>query len=268
MFDEVKRLNKKDTIKLAAFSVLAIGIVIAVMFITVIRPKQAQFCVNCHNNIPNNISFNNTCRKASSEDIACCECHRHENIHLDKGVKGLAVMSVEIKDEQCTSEACHPLSKLSAKAVQYKNITPFQHKTHLATINSQVTSPHFPHSGDGNEKEMESFQGKGISASDFNKDMFAGNLKLRCTSCHTNLGGKKHFELDTKTCDICHFTDTAKPFNTHDKKPVSDCTICHGHVEKIKKIYGKTFRHDVYEGNKRVSCTDCHFKIVQGNGKV
>lgn len=273
MFDEVKRLNKKDTIRLAASSVLAIGIVIAVTFITVIRPKQAQFCANCHNNIPNNISFNNTCRKSLSNDIACCECHRHENVRLDKGVKGLtddltkglAVMNVEIKDEQCTSEACHPLSKLTAKAVQYKNITPFQHKTHLTTI---LTSPDFPHSKDGNKEWMKSSQGKVVFAGDFNKDMFAGNLKLRCTSCHTNLGGKKHFELDTKTCDICHFADTDKPFNTHDKKPISDCTICHGHVEKIKKIYEKTFRHDMYEGNKRVSCTDCHFKIIQGNGKV
>ncbi|HHT9111073.1 MAG TPA: cytochrome c3 family protein [Candidatus Brocadiaceae bacterium] len=276
MFDEVKRLNKKDTIKLGAFAVLAIGIVLAVTFITVIRPKQAQFCANCHNNIPNNISFDNTCKKSLSKDIACCECHRHENERLDKGIKGLAadltkglaVMSVEIKNEQCTSEACHPLSKLSANTVQYKNITPFQHKTHLATIGSQVTSPYFPPSEDGTEEGMGSFQGKGVSASDFNKDMFAGNIKLRCTSCHTNLGGKKHFELDTKTCDICHFTATAKPFNTHDKKPISDCTICHSHVEKVKKIYEKTFKHDVYEGNKRVSCTDCHFKIVQGNGKV
>lgn len=223
MFDEVKRLNKRHTIKLAVSLVVAIGIVLAVMFVTVTSPKQTQFCASCHSNSHNHISFNNGCKKSVTEDVACSECHTHEN-------KGTAVMSVEIKDECCTTESCHPLSKLSAKSVQYKKITPFEHRTHI---------------------------GK-----------FAENFKLRCTSCHTNLGGERHFEMDINTCNTCHFMSSKIAVYTRDKKLISDCTLCHTHIEKTKEICGKTFRHDVYEGNKKVSCSDCHFETVQGNGKT
>ena len=223
MFDEVKRLNKRRTIKLAVSSVAAIGIVLAVMFATVRSPKQTQFCASCHSNIHNHISFNNGCEKSVSEDVACSECHTREN-------KGAAVMSVKIKDECCTTESCHPLSKLSAKAVQYKKITPFEHKTHTGKL--------------------------------------AENFKLRCTTCHTNLGGERHFEMDINTCNTCHFMSSEIPVFTRDKKLISDCTLCHTHIEKAREICGKTFRHDMYEGNKKVSCSDCHFETVQGNGKA
>lgn len=223
MFDEVKRLNKRHTIKLAVSLVVAIGIVLAVMFVTVTSPKQTQFCASCHSNSHNHISFNNGCKKSVTEDVACIECHTHEN-------KGTAVMSVEIKDECCTTEACHPLSKLSAKSVQYKKITPFEHRTHIGKL--------------------------------------AENFKLRCTSCHTNIGGERHFEMDINTCNTCHFMDSKIPVYTRDKKLISDCALCHTHIEKTKEICGKTFRHDVYEGNKKVSCSDCHFETVQGNGKA
>lgn len=219
MFDEVKRLNKKHAIKLAIFSGVAIGIVLLVMFATVTSPKQRQFCINCHSNI----SLNTGCKKQSSKDIACGECHNHEN-------KGAMVMGVEIKDEHCTTESCHPLSKLSAKAVQYKKITPFEHMTHTGE--------------------------------------FSDTFQLKCISCHANLGGERHFETDTRTCNVCHFTDTLKHPDSQGKKPISDCVLCHTHIEKTLKIYDKTFKHNVYEGNEKVSCTDCHFKIVQGNGKV
>lgn len=223
MLEEVKRLNKRSAIKLAVFLGVAIGITLAVMFVTVISPKQTQFCASCHSKSRNHISFKNGCKKSATEDVACSECHTHKN-------KGTAVMRVEIKDVCCTTESCHPLSTLSAKPVQYKKITPFEHGTHI--------------------------------------DKLAENFKLRCTSCHTNLGGERHFEMDVNTCNTCHFMSSEIPGYTRDKKLVSDCTLCHTHIEKTREIYGKTFRHDMYEGNKKVSCSDCHFEIVQGNGKV
>ena len=57
-------------------------------------------------------------------------------------------------------------------------------------------------------------------------------------------------------------------FNTKDEKSISNCTLCHDHIEKSKEIYGKIFKHDAYEKSEKVSCTDCHFKTIQGNGKV
>ena len=122
---------------------------------------------------------------------------------------------------------------------------------------------------------------------------FIGKLRLRCASCHTNIGGEKHFETDTSTCNTCHFisqSDSVKSspaspssreknslcetqnvwqsINTKDEKSISNCTLCHDHIEKSNEIYGKIFKHDVYEKNEKVSCTDCHFETIQGDGKV
>lgn len=227
MFDEVKRLHKKRTMKLALFSGVAIGIVFIVMCATVKSPKQTRLCTGCHTTV----SFHNSCKKSSSKDIACGECHHHENKGtIVAGVKIKGAMGIEINDELCTTEACHSMGKLSAKPVQYKKITPFEHKTHTG--------------------------------------VFSKDFTLRCASCHANLGGERHFETDTNTCNVCHFIDSLKHLDTQEKKPISDCVLCHAHVDKTTKIYEKTFSHDVYEGNENVSCSDCHFTIVQGKGRV
>src|SRR3989304_2064714 len=312
MFEEVKKLNKSVAIRLAIISLLSVGIVVGVLFITVAQPKHTQFCAKCHNNI----SFNNACKKSLSEDISCIECHTHEN-------KGMTVMATEIRDTHCTNDLCHPLTKLSAMPVHYKGLKPFQHKTHLAINLNQITSlspdqeevkkspdgkvftredtkdkfivivqpPHltFPSMGEEPFFSRPWWAGLGEGGELI---QFIGKLRLRCISCHTNIGGEKHFETDTSTCNACHFlsqSESVKSFptspssweekslcetqnvlqsiNTKDEKSISNCTLCHGHIEKSKEIYGKIFKHDVYEKNEKVSCTDCHFKTFQGDGK-
>lgn len=219
MFEEIKERNKGTAIRLGLISVFAIGFTIVALFITIAQPKHSQFCAKCHSNI----SFNNGCKKASPDGIACIECHTHEN-------KGNAVMAVEMRNEHCTAEVCHPLNKLSEKSSPCKEIKPFQHKTHTG--------------------------------------VFPDNFALKCTSCHSHISEDKHFDIDTGTCNICHFINTQQPFSPQDRKAISDCTLCHGHINKSKEIYGKTFQHDKYEKNEKVNCSDCHFQTIQGNGRV
>lgn len=252
MFKEVKELNKRTAIRLAIASLIAIGILGITLFITGAQPKRSQYCAKCHNHV----SFNNACKKSLPRDIACIECHTHEN-------KTTAVLALEIRDEHCTTEQCHPLSKLSAQSTQYKKLKPFQHKTHLIKESNGNT----------------------------------GSLKLRCTSCHAAMSEEKHFEIDISTCNICHFIsqfataqsrfltspssqgeNASKSYTMRnirqlirteeEKKSVFECTLCHDHIEKTKEIYGKIFEHEVYEKNEKVSCSDCHFKIIQGDGIV
>lgn len=220
-----------EQIKLAVFSLVAMGIVFVVMFTTVTMHKQAHFCMNCHKGI----IFNNSCKKLPSEDIACIDCHSHETagaITEDtmNTLNTISILEVEIKNSLCTQDSCHPLNTLSTAKVQYKKIVPFQHKTH--TIR------------------------------------FDDNLELRCTSCHANLGGEKHFQTDERTCNICHFIDVPQALSTQDERPISDCTVCHKDIDITREIYGKTFKHLTYEKEKKVICSDCHFKIIQGQGKV
>ena len=260
MFEEVKRLNKSVAIWLAIISLMSVGIVVGFFFITVAQPKHSQFCAKCHNNI----SFNNACKKSLSEDIACIECHTHKN-------KGMAVMATEIRDDHCTNDSCHPLTKLSAKPVHYKELKPFQHKTHLSINLNQIASLSPDQEEVKNSPDEKVFTREGL------KDKFIEKLRLRCTSCHANIDGEKHFETDTSTCNTCHFisqSDSAmsgnmqQSINTKDEKSISNCTLCHDHIEKSKEIYGKIFKHDVYENNEKLSCTDCHFKTIHGDGKV
>lgn len=218
MYAKVKELNKKTTFRLAICSLAAVGVVTFMFFITMVRPNYPQYCAKCHDTV----TFHNSCKKLSG-DIACIDCHTHEN-------RGTRVMAVEMRNEHCVAEPCHPSHTLSAKTSIYKNIKPFQHKTHMYEITK--------------------------------------NFKLKCTSCHGNLNKEKHFEIDERTCNTCHFINTQKPMYTQDEKLNSDCTLCHGHIEKTKEIYGKTFQHDVYEKNEKVHCSDCHFQTIQGNGEV
>ncbi len=219
MFAEVKKLNKRIASRLAIAAAVAAGMLVVMLFVTITRPKHAQFCAKCHKNT----SFTNACKKSLPGDIACIECHTHENT-------GMSMMAGEIRDEHCTAESCHPLGKLSAKTVQYKKLRPFRHKTHIGKL--------------------------------------TGNLNLRCTSCHANVSGERHFETDVETCNTCHFINTLKPLYTHDNKPISDCALCHGQIGKTIDIYGKAFRHEAYEMNEKVRCSHCHFETIRGNGRV
>ena len=170
-------------------------------------PRQGMECHLCHENYVDNTKPHGNLVIQNKD---CVTCH-----HKDAS------------DEDCLK--CHAEVK-EYMAVQYKKITPFEHKTHTGKL--------------------------------------AENFKLRCTTCHTNLGGERHFEMDINTCNTCHFMSSEIPVFTRDKKLISDCTLCHTHIEKAREICGKTFRHDMYEGNKKVSCSDCHFETVQGNGKA
>ena len=179
-------------------------------------------------------------------------------------------MATEIRDDHCTNDSCHPLTKLSAKPVHYKGLKPFQHKTHLAINLNQITSlspdqeevknppdgkvftredtkdkfivtvqhPHltsplplYPPKGGGQGEETffprPWWEGLGEGGELI---QFIGKLRLRCTSCHTNIGGEKHFETDTSTCNTCHFISQSDSVKSSPASPSSreKNSICEG----------------------------------------
>ena len=242
MFAEVRKLNKKTAATLGICAIIAMAITAVTLVITVaVKPKNVHVCLQCHSAVV----FNNGCKKTVPGDIACSECHGHEH-------EKPSVMTVTIMDGRCSSSSCHPFSKLSEKTISYKETKPFRHDTH-------------------------------------NK-VFATNLAMGCATCHSNTGNKKHFALDGAVCNVCHFfqppdkkqkhiagsssphestPDAGKqPLLTGDNQPISGCVLCHGHVDKKIEIYGKAFVHGDYEKDKKASCNDCHFNIIQGTGEV
>ncbi len=159
------------------------------------------------------------------------------------GGKGVICLSLEIEDSNCGK--CHTREKLFAKKEPYKNTLPFSHETHL-------------------------------------KEDPPG-LRMRCTACHSYQGGEKHFDIDEKTCSLCHFAPRREGTRFVDGggQGLGSCTLCHKDVEKKVQIYDKEFDHATFEklvlgsppevdgGSTGVGCMDCHHnETVHGLGSV
>ncbi|HHT9152529.1 MAG TPA: hypothetical protein ACFYEM_03230, partial [Candidatus Hypogeohydataceae bacterium YC40] len=176
-------------------------------------------------------------------------CKEVSCVECHTGTKGGICLSREIEDSNCMNGGCHTREKLFAKKEPYKKTLPFSHETHL-------------------------------------KEDPPG-LKMRCTACHSYQGGDKHFDIDEKACNLCHFIprkENTKPVDGGEQR-LSQCILCHKNVEKEVQIYDKEFDHTFYEklvlsqnpermestaeGRGRLECMDCHNnETVHGVGKV
>jgi predicted CXXCH cytochrome family protein len=86
-------------------------------------------------------------------------------------------------------------------------------------------------------------------------------LKLRCTSCHSQIVQGSHISVTTSTCALCHFKGE-KP-----NEGPGRCLTCHEIPERVVSTAGVTFDH----GQVRrldMSCSLCHGGVVRGQGNV
>ncbi|MFN3466252.1 MAG: NapC/NirT family cytochrome c [Candidatus Brocadiales bacterium] len=168
-------------------------------------------------------------------------CRDVSCVECHTGGKGVVCLSQEIEDSNCMSGRCHTREKLFAKKEPYKKTLPFSHETHL-------------------------------------KEDPPG-LSLRCTACHSYQGGEKHFDIDEKTCNLCHFILRNEGAKLADggEQELGKCTLCHKDVEKKLQIYDKEFDHANYEllvlgkaeEKAGVECVDCHHnETIHGPGSV
>ena len=77
-------------------------------------------------------------------------------------------MATEIRDDHCTNDSGHPLTKLSAMPVHYKGLKPFQHKTYLAINLNQIASL------SPDQEEVENSPDGKVFAREDPKDKFIG----------------------------------------------------------------------------------------------
>ncbi len=226
MSENIRKRNKNEVKILSIVTILSVICCITLVVITAHKPASPEFCARCHSMEP---SYN-TWKETVSCNTGCLSCHTHDN--------SSRTLSDEIEDSNCTSTACHPIEKLTSKLSNYKNLSPFNHKTHL--------------------KE------------------YPTNLKLRCTGCHSRLGrdaledGKaRHFSIDENTCYVCHFIESETPLLTaKDKIEVDECSLCHKDVAVKVMIYEKEFDHLEFEKERNVKCANCHFDVAYRGGKI
>ena len=226
MLENIRKRDKKAVRILSIVTILSVVCCITLVVITAHKPNSPEFCARCHSMAPSYKTWNETV----SCNTGCLSCHTHDNSGR--------TLSVEIEDNNCTNTDCHPVEKLTSKVSNYKDLFPFNHKTHL--------------------KE------------------YPTNLKLKCTGCHSYLGsnvqkdGKtRHFGIDENTCYICHFIESENPLLTaKDKIEVDECSLCHKDVAVKVMIYEKEFDHLEFEKKRKVKCANCHLDVVDKGGNV
>jgi hypothetical protein len=86
--------------------------------------------------------------------------------------------------------------------------------------------------------------------------------KLRCTSCHSQIVVNRHFEVDRRSCFLCHFKGMR---HGSELTPIAGCTGCHAAPTGDILIGTVRFNHeDVVR--RAVDCQKCHLNVVEGEG--
>ncbi|MCU0961351.1 MAG: NapC/NirT family cytochrome c [Pirellulaceae bacterium] len=198
--------------------------------------SRSQFCNSCHIMEP----YYQSWLESTHRDVSCIKCHFPPGVGEKVRGKVLGLVQLakyvtqtqgprpvaEIPDASCLRSGCHETRLLSGR-VDYNGIA-FDHAKHFPEDESQTVR----------------------------------NMRLRCTSCHSQIVQGEHMTVTASTCYLCHFRDT------HFNEGLGACTRCHQIPDKEYDLGGGVmFHHDLaYE--EGVDCASCHADLVRGNGEV
>ena len=163
-----------------------------------------------------------------------------------------------IKDGACLQSGCHDRETVAQKEIQYTEKVRFKHEAHFT-------------------------------------DKALGGHKITCDTCHFKSSEKKHFEVPTEICFLCHLKlekptlDKAQASNgefrqiSFEDRPAIDfnqgasrCDICH--TIPTRSLQGQLDVDDPASTKKPithqtiqeagVACEGCHFEVVKGGGEI
>jgi predicted CXXCH cytochrome family protein len=223
-------LPKKATRLAAPLFVFAVGFGIVAMLLMVQLTSTPTFCgFTCHNMKPYYDSWSHS----KHNKIACVECHIAPGIGAEVRKKFEALSMVAkyftgttgtkpwAEVDDAACMRCHERRLLEGKEV-FHNVV-FDHTPHLS----------------------ESRRG----------------LRLRCTSCHSQIVQGSHIAVTSSTCALCHFKN--QPLNSG----TGACLHCHQVPEKVTSNEGVTFDHSQVS-RLDMKCDLCHGGVVRGDGAV
>jgi len=218
----------RKLLKVSFFVVVGL-IVLFVVFIE--YSTSPQFCNSCHIMEP----YYNAWKTSTHNFVPCVDCHYTPGLQSQARSKFEALNQVvsyitrtygskpraEISDWSCLRTECHSQRLLQGK-VDFKGIN-FDHRPHLMEVRR--------------------------------------GLKLRCTSCHSQIVQGTHMTVTTSTCFLCHFKGVKIGEGT------SKCTSCHPPPEATVEFEGVSFNHkEIVE--RGIRCSQCHVQVIQGDGNV
>jgi len=216
--------------RIASFGValaLALGIVFVVFAAQM--SSTPTFCGSCHIMKP----YYESWKRSKHGRIACVECHIAPGItsEIRKKYEALSMVVKYFTGTYGTNPwaevddaaclRCHERRLLEGKEVFHRVV--FDHTPHLT----------------------ESRRG----------------LKLRCTSCHSQIVQGSHISVTSSTCALCHFKGRA--INTGGAR----CLTCHQVPERVVTTAGLSFDHSEVR-RLDMECSSCHAGVVRGDGAV
>ena len=221
--------------RLILLILIAVGMA-GFLWFTLYYSNKPEFCESCHLLKPYVANW----RTSTHNNVPCFKCHIPPGLKnlIKRKAKGLVELAqtltgnynsmphAEIDDTACLRGGCHETRLLRGK-VLFKGKYLFDHVPHLTGLRR--------------------------------------GMKLRCTSCHSQIVQGTHITVTENVCFTCHFEG-----RIHERvlDPVGGCTACHEVPTKpIKTESGRIFQHKpIIE--RGVPCWKCHFDSVQGNADV
>ena len=204
-------------------------LILSVLFVE--YSMSPQFCNSCHIMEP----YYSAWKTSTHNFVPCVDCHYTPGLQSQARSKFEALNQVvsyvtrtygsrpraEISDWSCLRSECHSQRPLQG-LVDFEGIH-FDHEPHLVEVRR--------------------------------------GLKLRCTSCHSQIVQGTHMTVTTSTCFLCHFK------GVEIGESISGCPSCHPPPQTTIQFEGVVFNHsEVVE--REIQCTKCHVQVVQGDGGV
>ena len=194
-----------------------------------------KFCVSCHVMEPYYAAWDSS----SHNDVSCVECHYQPGLKYELQGKLDALNQVvaywtgrydtkfyaEIADESCMRSGCHDQRLLSGP-IEFRRGIKFDHAGHYG-------------------EEMR-------------------GIRLKCTSCHSQIVQGDHMAVTEFTCFLCHFRGKT---SIEEVLPQGFCLNCHSYPDSIIDIEGVKYNHADYV-ERGVMCWRCHSDVIRGDGHV
>ena len=192
---------------------------------------RTGFCGNCHFEEP----YIESWKASSHAEVACHTCHLPAGVgaKIDRGFKTIlstwrywwgtntTTPRAEVPAANCLQGGCHE-TRLIEGPIEFVKGIEFDHAHHLG-------------------KEVR-------------------GMKLRCTSCHSQIVQGAHMEVTRETCFLCHFKNLPRG------EAISGCA-CHGAPQDVVVHDGFAFTHSQYL-TLGVVCEECHVDVTPGTGAV
>jgi nitrate/TMAO reductase-like tetraheme cytochrome c subunit len=194
-----------------------------------------QFCNSCHIMEP----YVQAWKTSKHSAVGCVDCHYPPGLRDTLSVKYQAMTQVakwatgtysskpfaEVEDASCLRSGCHARAEIEGKgSVVSAGGVRFDHR------------PHF--------------------------DPARMGRQLRCTSCHSQIVVNRHFQVDRRSCFLCHFKGTR---HGRELTPIAGCTACHEPPKGDILVGSISFNHGEVV-RRQVRCQNCHLNVVEGEG--